>query len=804
MYRFILFLMVLTAAGLNAAAETVAPAPLPAFPAAWRDAIEEQIVDYYQDPDAGAGVRPIDPSRAIARWTPVARAVVGSAALEASLPLAAGRLRARMQQGLVLQMNRAVLDGRIADAQAARADLDLPRGASAVEGALLLQTLQGDQRNDAARILTREALTWQATRARQLMSEAAHAVARTDTPMPGRLQEELGEAVTLANLPAPLREAAGLPASTSPAVTLPANVQSLADASWATAGPTVAKVDDAVDASLPSLLTAEEAGRRERLLLKLCEVIPKEYGSGVREGQITVPLEYREAVSFAEQARQLTAELTPPWVSRRINRATIEKLDATLAHAGSQIDGKVDPSDLQSTLSSASSQLQSAFGVSLHRAGTTADIVDEVMVEVRSSLSASLAAAVAGHWADAERLRVEAYTTFDPELEARLVPRDPSLATDIERLLLDGIDAPGVKLLLDKHAPSDELQVAYGRVFTALNSAAVELKAGISPTAAVVGASSIVLREGLEGLLVVIAILAGLRGEENLRRRRLFWLGIAASVAVTLLTWVLSQTLIKDLRNYGEVIEAVTGLLAVVVLLLITNWLFHQVYWRQWVTTLKGQAAGENAWQLVSVGFLVGYREGFETVLFLQSLALDAGGKSVALGVLIGSVGLVAMGVAALRLGMKLPYFRILLLTAGLIGLVLVTFVGGTARAMQTIGWIPVHRLTPGSWPAWMGNWLGLHNTVESVAIQIGTIGVVLGTWRFARWQAKRKTARRRAELSCAVTTQDGLTPCGRPASAACTPDEAVQPSPALIRLTPPRVTGTSAVHDDEDLVLAQ
>ncbi len=104
------------------------------------------------------------------------------------------------------------------------------------------------------------------------------------------------------------------------------------------------------------------------------------------------------------------------------------------------------------------------------------------------------------------------------------------------------------------------------------------------------------------------------------------------------------------------------------------------------------------------MGFLVGSREGFETVLFLQSLVLDAGGRSVAIGVIIGSVALIALGVAALRLGLKLPYFRILLLPALLIGLVLITFVGSTARALQTIGWLPVHRLSHGEWPTWLGS----------------------------------------------------------------------------------------------------
>src|SRR6185312_11332498 len=119
-----------------------------------------------------------------------------------------------------------------------------------------------------------------------------------------------------------------------------------------------------------------------------------------------------------------------------------------------------------------------------------ADIVDEVMLETRSLLSQSLAAALAGEWKMAEQHRLEAYTTYDPELEARLLPRDPQLATDIEHLLLDGLDKPGVKVLLDQRAAQPALEAAYTRVNDALARAAVQLKSGISPTAAVVNAAS--------------------------------------------------------------------------------------------------------------------------------------------------------------------------------------------------------------------------------------------------------------------------------------------------------------------------
>ena len=719
----------------------------------WSTALDAQVLDYYED--SGSITAPLPPGADItASWSPAAKAVLASEAPSENYPFAVGRLRARVQQAIAIEMAAAIRAGDIERAKSLRAELTLPRGVSATEGGLLLQSLSNGgnvTRDDAVKVLTREAITWQTSRVRQLLDDSFRST-QANTPLPGRLMERLGEAMTLADLPAATRTDAQLESLTSaPAYDVP--LASLGKLLWDQTTPAVESLRNDIQSRLPSLLSDNEKERMQRLLLKLVELIPKEYQSGVRDHAITVPLEYREAVTFTQQARQIVGELAPLWLADKKTSLAkpMSQLDDLLDQADKQIAAVATADDLQATLDKADKLLQGPFGISLHLNGTTADIVDEVMAETKSTLLQSLSAGLAGNFTEAERLRVEAYTTYDPDLEARLLPRDPALAMNIERLLLDGVDHPGVKVMLDRHAGGDDLTAAYSAVNDALDRATAMLKSSISPTAAAMNAGSIVLREGLEGLLVTIAILAGLRGSENAGRRRWYWIGILVSIVASLVTWLLSQTLITSLRNYGEVIEAVTGLLAIGVLLLITNWLFHQVYWKQWVTTLKAQAGQDSsAWSLMTVGFLVGYREGFETVLFLQSLALEAGGKSVGIGVLTGAVILFGLGFAALRVGMKLPYMKILLLTALFIGVVLITFVGGTMRSAQTVGWMPVHRLTDSSWPLWMGNWLGLYNTWESLLAQGVTVLTVIGTWRVARWRAKRKASKRRISLQMA------------------------------------------------------
>jgi hypothetical protein len=170
-------------------------------------------------------------------------------------------------------MADAVRAGDVERARAWRARLAKPRGVSSTQGALILQTLPAGpaQRADAARELVREAVTWQTTRARQLLDEAARSTRRQDVPMPGRLAERLTEAAVLADVPAPLREAAGLP-PVAPAADVVASASASVDPvaavlaePWDRARAATDVLRRALESRLPSLLTDAEKARRERL-----------------------------------------------------------------------------------------------------------------------------------------------------------------------------------------------------------------------------------------------------------------------------------------------------------------------------------------------------------------------------------------------------------------------------------------------------------------------------------------------------------------------------------------------------------
>ena len=114
--------------------------------------------------------------------------------------------------------------------------------------------------------------------------------------------------------------------------------------------------------------------------------------------------------------------------------------------------------------------------------------------------------------------------------------------------------------------------------------------------------------------------------------------------------------MLGSLAQYGEKLEAVVSVIAIAVLLLILNWFYHRVYWAEHLAgfhqrkqrLLRGAGVGLVAAQtigLAALGFSSVYREGFETVLFLQALTLEAGVLAVLPGVALGLAATFAVGV---------------------------------------------------------------------------------------------------------------------------------------------------------------
>jgi high-affinity iron transporter len=277
-----------------------------------------------------------------------------------------------------------------------------------------------------------------------------------------------------------------------------------------------------------------------------------------------------------------------------------------------------------------------------------------------------------------------------------------------------------------------------------------EVTAPQSRGTVVFNAATIVFREGLEAVLIFAAVTASFLGA-NKRRRRPVVLGAVFAFGAAVVTWFVVQAVLDAASPLGPKLEAITGFVAIVILLVVLNWFVHKVYWSQWIgrhhrqrRKLLAKTGLSATIGLVALGFTSVYREGFEVVLFLQNLELKSGSAVVLEGVLIGLAATVAVGVVTFWLHHKLPYRRMLVLTGVLVAFVLVVMIGGTALSFQDLGWLPRHP-TPFTVPAWMGAWFEMYSTWETLAAQALAALFVVGSY-FAAEQVKVKRPQRRGE----------------------------------------------------------
>jgi high-affinity iron transporter len=258
----------------------------------------------------------------------------------------------------------------------------------------------------------------------------------------------------------------------------------------------------------------------------------------------------------------------------------------------------------------------------------------------------------------------------------------------------------------------------------------------------------LVFREGLESILVLTAVTASFKGKEA-KFNRPIAAGVAVGFVATLLTWSIAVRILDDIGQSVSAlaVQAATGLLAILVLLVVMNWFFHKLYWTGWISfhnqrkrdLLSNEGEERSAlrivWGMALLGFTSFYREGFEVVLFLQSYRLKLGSGVVLYGVIVGGVMTSIVAVLTFVAHRHLPYRRMLVSTGLLLAIVLLVMVGEEAQEMQLARWLPVTEIPKlvHLIPSWMGLWLSVFPTVETLSAQLLAGFLVFGSYITAR-----------------------------------------------------------------------
>ena len=214
------------------------------------------------------------------------------------------------------------------------------------------------------------------------------------------------------------------------------------------------------------------------------------------------------------------------------------------------------------------------------------------------------------------------------------------------------------------------------------------------------------VREGLEALLIVAAIVA-LLVKAN-RRDALPWVhgGWIAALLLGGLTWGVASYVITISGATREVTEGITALIAAAILLYVGFWMHGKSYARQWqdylARRLQGALSGRTTGALAFVSFLAVYREAFETVLFYEALVIQSGpGGSVPLvgGLLAGAVVLAVLSWVIVRGSVRLPLGVFFGASSVLIGLLAVVLAGKGIAALQEAGWLSIRSVSFPSLP---------------------------------------------------------------------------------------------------------
>lgn len=256
------------------------------------------------------------------------------------------------------------------------------------------------------------------------------------------------------------------------------------------------------------------------------------------------------------------------------------------------------------------------------------------------------------------------------------------------------------------------------------NVKALEHAHGGTGWAAFLPAFLILIREGIEAILVLAAIIAYLQRSDNGKYLgTVYNWSIAAIIASFASAYIFVTVLDANTGGMSrEVLEGGTALLAVVVLLGTSAWLGGKAdtqTWKKYIDGLVEHSVSEGtARALGFAAFLAVYREGAEVILFYQALFNNAAAdvQMIWAGFGAGCIALVGIYYGITKGVLRIPLRPFFLFTSGLMFLLAVTFAGSAIKELQEGGLLPITQLD--NFPVQI-DILGLYPTVETLGLQL-------------------------------------------------------------------------------------
>ncbi|MGF7047139.1 high-affinity iron transporter [Paenibacillus sp. DS2015] len=250
-------------------------------------------------------------------------------------------------------------------------------------------------------------------------------------------------------------------------------------------------------------------------------------------------------------------------------------------------------------------------------------------------------------------------------------------------------------------------------------------------------AALILLREGLEAILVLAALLSYLKRSGNSNARKWVWSGagiglVLSFILAIVLHYTISQATSGSTREF---IEGITGLVAVVMMLTVGYWMHSKASTTAWNNYVKDQVnnalAKGSLWSVFAVSGLAILREGAETTIFYVGMAPSIEPFQLILGISIALAILIVVGYAIIVLSVQLPIRGFFLTATLLIYYLVLRFLGQSIHSLQVAGQFPAH--THEYLPSI--SWLGMYPTWETSIPQFILLGYII--WQFVFKKSK-------------------------------------------------------------------
>lgn len=409
---------------------------------------------------------------------------------------------------------------------------------------------------------------------------------------------------------------------------------------------------------------------------------------------------------------------------------TPDGFQADMITLASLSDGEL----LESLLNAGASAEEAAASIHALRANPPVDELPKrssKMEVAQRHVQAAQRAWENGEPTQARKELISGYLDGFEHVETRLGSIDMKLMRSVEQKFMD------LRSSIQKDQ-ADQVAQDFQELDQLLKASAAALSTASADAWSTALASGIImLREGLE-IILLLALLLGITRRLGLEEaRKYIHLGWTLAMVAGAATWVAAQKLITISGLGRELIEGAVGILAALVLFSVSYWFMSKLHGEKWTffikTQLEERIKSGNLWAIAGLSFLAVYRELLEVILFFQAIILESttGTAPIISGVAVAAVLLAAVAFLILKVGARLPLKPMFAISGAMLYALAIMMMGSGLQALIEADILPLIRVPGVHLP-----WLGIYPQLIPLLAQALMLALA-GIWAASSWRAR-------------------------------------------------------------------